>query len=182
MKNYLLIGSMAVMVPFFAGCGGDMTTGEDAGSAGVDMAFVAFKLDAGTYKNQTAVAVKDDCMMKLDDPTLAMPFVGTFSAPLTVNHTTGEVTFGNQDTRFATAQPSQGSGIIDNNEGVLTAMGVFTSSDTCSYNLVRTNTVTVTADNQFSSAFKEVRTSISTATCQLPTDCTSTFTLTYAIQ
>jgi hypothetical protein len=162
------------------GCGGDGTTDDLGETPGADMTFVAFKLDSGTYKNATVTVGTDDCMLKLEDP--AGQFVGQFAAPLTVNHTNGMVTFGNQSTSFNPPQPSQGSGVIDNNVGTLTAQGTFMATANCTFNLTRTNMVTVTADNQFMSAFKDVRTSIAGQNCQLPVDCTSTYTLTYAIQ
>ncbi|MDB4967891.1 MAG: hypothetical protein JWN44_3580 [Myxococcales bacterium] len=180
MSKNLLAGLVVVVATTFLGCGG----GDDTTSTTTDdMAMKLFKVQSGTYNVSNLVVGTDSCMLGLST-------TGTnpFATLAVVNDGNGNVKLGTMrgpsdpPPSYTPAAYSQGSGTFTDSYHATTTMTTMVTADTsamCTYNMTRTNTITVVGDNMLNISFSQM-TSNRLAACMpaVGTSCTSTYTFT----
>jgi hypothetical protein len=169
-KNVLLLW---VLVPFAAiGCGG---TGDDTTSvAAADLAMPIFKVVSGTYNVSGLTAVgTDTCMQNLDSTN--------FTTIGVTNDGNGHLSLGsnNSATLSDPTLYSNGTGTFTDSYHVTTHLDdAGANSAGCMYHLVRTNVVTVTADNTLSVMYTQSQTNHMGTCTVVATDCTDSYNYT----
>jgi hypothetical protein len=174
--------ALALVACCAAGCsvGGAGDGGTEDLSGGGDLSMVFYKLVSGTYAVQSVTNY-----MNTDGCHVYGANLLTYTTTLT-NDGSGNVALGPMV--GTPMQPSQGSGTIDNNMGTLTRNNTATDATitNCTYTLMRTNMITLTADNTFTANYSETQSGWSSA-CMLAgedagTSCTTTWTWTFTKQ
>jgi hypothetical protein len=163
------------MAAMFGGCGG----GDDTTATNDDMATTVFKVEKGTYAVSNIVKVSDSCMQNLTSANFTMLNVN--------NDGSGHLSLGDVHTptgpvpQYNPEAYSQGTGMFTGLYNATTTMTTHvtaTSDGLCAYDLTRTNSVTVTADNTLDIAYMQSQTN-HLPDCQPVTDdCTSQYTYT----
>jgi hypothetical protein len=170
------------------GCGGgDDTTGgsEDmAGGGGAgDMAMPVYKVQSGTYAVSAIVSVEDSCMQGLTS--------SNFTTLQVTNDGAGNLSLGDLRTPTSSVPQydpqaySQGTGMFTDLYHATTTMTTHvtaTTDGTCTYDLTRTNVVTVKADNTLGIDFMQARSNVASACTPVNTSCTSHYTYTVTKQ
>jgi uncharacterized membrane protein len=164
------------------GCGG----GDDTTTTDVDMAMKVFKVVSGTYNVSNLTAGSDGCMLGLSttgtNPFATLPVVNDGMGNLKLGTMRGP---SDPPPTYNPAAYSQGSGMFSDSYHATTTMTTMVTADTsaaCTYNMTRTNTVTVTGDNKMDISFTHM-TSSRTAGCipDVGASCTSTYTYTLSM-
>jgi len=177
-----LIASLILAVATLAGCGGE----DDTSIGDVDMAMKVFKVQSGTYNVSNLVQVSDACMLGLSttgtNPFATLPVVNDGMGNLKLGTMRGPA---DSPPTYNPAAYSQGSGMFSDSFHATTTMTTMVTADTsgaCTYNMTRTNTVTVTADNKLDVSFSHM-TSSRTAGCipDVGTSCSSSYTYTLSM-
>ena len=181
MHKQFVIGCLAVLL---VGCGGDDTTIVETGDMtmppGADLALPIYKVVSGMYNVSNIVAVSDACMMQLT--TTSFPAINVD------NDGMGNLKLGSM--RGPTDNPpsynpaayTNGVGTFSDVIHATTTMTTMVTADSggvCTYNLTRTNQVTVTGPNKLHIDFTNMASNIAsgcTSPPATPTSCTSHFT------
>lgn len=173
MLRNIAVTSLAMAGLLLAGCGG----GDDTTISNIDMAMPVYKVQSGSYNVANLTKVSDACMIDL---------IGNgFSKLMVTNDGMGHLKLGKLigptdiDPSYNPAAYSNGEGTFTDSYHVTTTMTTMVTasiSGSCTYNLTRTNQVTVTADNKLHVEFKEDESSVSAGCGLSSTSCTSQYT------
>ena len=166
-KTLSLFGSVAVAVAVVTtmGCGSDNGGNSDGG----------FNLETGIYTASAARNVTDGCSQNPNDP--ADPLVGK-QFLINVDATSGFIQFFGTTTATPVGtppQPAQGQGTLSDGQAVLNRENDTTSAG-CSYHLKVVNSILLTGNDSFTSAFARTETN-HTGTCpsNRPDGCVTSF-------
>lgn len=176
MKKHILAMAAFALIPLAVGCGGT-DTGDDSFIAD-DMAMQIYKVQSGTYSVSQLTKVSDACMKNLDDTA------NPFSALAVTNDGHGTLSLGSTNVSYLPDPTlySQGTGMFSDSYHVTTSLDSDADATGCMFHLVRTNDVTVTADNTLEVNFTETQTNhMGTCTTGVTTDCTSNWTFTLSM-
>jgi hypothetical protein len=173
MKMNQLAMLCCAVVPLAIGCGG---VGDDTTTvATADLSMPVFKVVSGAYTPSNITKVGTDaCMLALDT-------AGNFPTIQVTNDGNGHLSLGtnNRPEYSDPAVYSNGTGTFSDSYHVTTSMAVDVNATGCMYHLVRSNVVTVTANNTLSIQFMNAETNFSgTCAAGVSTDCTSAFNYT----
>jgi hypothetical protein len=180
--NKNLFASVVLAATMLIGCGG----GDDTTTIDVDMAMKVFKVQSGTYNVTNLVQTSDACMLGLSttgtNPFATLPVVNDGMGNLKLGTMRGPA---DSPPTYNPAAYSQGSGTFTDSYHATTTMTTMVTADTsaaCTYNMTRTNTVTVTGDNKMDISFSHM-TSNRTAGCMpsVGASCSSAYTYTLSM-
>jgi hypothetical protein len=173
LKN-IVVTCVAVAGMCAAGCGG----GDDTTSLPTeDMAMTVFKVQSGSYAVSNLTKVNDACMIDLAG--------SGFTSIMVTNDGMGNLKLGSlrgptdNPPAFNPAGYTNGEGTFTDSYHATTTLTTMVKADTsgsCTYNLTRTNMVTVTANNKLHVEFKEDESNISAGCGFTGTTCTSQYT------
>ena len=191
MRNqYLLVGAFALLVTACSSSSESADGGDDAGAGGntaTDTGKTTYYLTTGDYVITGVNDLADGCKIGVDQPydsTTQEGFIGA-TLPLTVDNTSGDVTWGN--TQGNPPVPSLGQGNIQANQGTLSMMTMITADapSMCTLNRMVTADINVIGDYRFTAKITRtdsMRMMCDTADLMLGATCTSTWTWTVTKQ
>jgi hypothetical protein len=164
------LGCAALMLlPLAAGCGGGDTTTSPPN----DMAMQLYRVQSGSYSVSNLMAVgTDTCMQNLTS--------SNFTTLGVVNDGQGHLSLGANNSAYLPdpALYTQGSGMFSDSYHVTTMLDAQANSSGCMYHLVRSDAVTVTADNTLNVQYMQTQT-MHMGTCTVvAVDCTSAYNFT----
>ncbi len=170
MRKHKLACLALVLAPLAVGCGG---VGDTTAPPPNDMAMAIFKVQSGSYSVSNLVAVgTDTCMQNLDSTN--------FTTLGVTNDGHGTLSLGSNNVSYLMDPTlySQGTGMFSDSYHVTTSLNAPANATGCMYQLMRTDMVTVTADNTLDVKYMQSQT-MHMGTCTVvTTDCTSAYNFT----
>ncbi len=175
MNNNVALLALAFAPLLAVGCGGDDTTSVTTG--GEDMSMQVFRVQGGSYSVSMLTKVSDACMKNLDDPN------NPFTALAVTNDGHGTLSLGSTNVSYLSDPTlySQGTGMFTDSYHVTTKLDAQANFSGCMTHLVRTNVVTVSADNTLQVQFTESQTMHAGTCTVVATDCTSQWNYTLSM-
>jgi hypothetical protein len=150
------------------GCGGDTSVTPPS-----DMAMQIFRIQSGSYSvSNLAAQGTDSCMQNLTSTN--------FTTLGVTNDGQGHLSLGSNNSSYLSDPTlyTQGTGTFTDSYHVTTMLTDNANSAGCMYHLVRSDTVTVTADNTLNVQYTQTQTA-HTGTCTVvAVDCTSAYNFT----
>lgn len=175
MRAYILLGAIAL-----AACGGTSGTSDAGLSIDAFCTQPLFALETAMYVASNVRNENDGC--KNDTGANSSSIFNGYSTMLT-NNNDGTVSLGTV-TGMNPPTPSQGKGSVSCNTGALTRDNDIVPVGGCSYHINRTNSITVTGNDRFTSMLVEVQSNRTGCTQPMGVGatCTSTYTWDFAKQ